>query len=487
MANAVQTAVSNGSLTTLEVGIEFFEQADVRVYKDLSASPLVLGTDYTWSASKTIKFNSNVPAGVTVYLLRQTDIDAMRNIYDGGAGFTRQTLDENFEQLLLLAQEVREGVGLRGLFLPLDMNNYAIKRVGAGTADTDAANLGQIKALDAQVAAAYRAADDLLRAADASLQAQLTGTTPVLASAFSPISWHGQSIDNSVNIPAGKNAWSFGPRVRIANGQRVTVAAGSAWTIANGETGTDFMLGVMSAVDAPAARTALGAAKSGANTDITSIQGSALTAGTAGRASTADAWTTARTITYTGDAVGTVTFDGSSNTSLALTLGQAVQDLIASKANSVSPTLSGTPKSSTPPVGTNTTQIATSAMVQAEIANKRAWAAFTPTLTAASGTYTTVTATGKSMVAFGICHFEIVITVTTKGTGTGLGVTLPFAALAGSRYHVFPAAQLAGTVKCGCASIRTDLLTLSVLASDGTELLSADGNIISISGTYPIA
>lgn len=72
-------------------------------------------------------------------------------------------------------------------------------------------------------------------AADANLQAQITGSIPVEASAFSPISWHDQSVDNSVVIPANKNAWSFGPTMTISPGQTVTIGTNSFWTIANGE------------------------------------------------------------------------------------------------------------------------------------------------------------------------------------------------------------------------------------------------------------
>lgn len=72
-------------------------------------------------------------------------------------------------------------------------------------------------------------------AADANLQAQMTGNVPLEASAFSPISWHDQTIDNSVAIPDDKNAWSFGPTMTISPGQAVTVGANSFWTIANGE------------------------------------------------------------------------------------------------------------------------------------------------------------------------------------------------------------------------------------------------------------
>lgn len=71
-------------------------------------------------------------------------------------------------------------------------------------------------------------------AADVNFQSQLTGNIPLEASAFSPISWHDQSVDNSVVIPPNKNAWSFGPTMTISLGQTVTIGTGSFWTIANG-------------------------------------------------------------------------------------------------------------------------------------------------------------------------------------------------------------------------------------------------------------
>lgn len=71
--------------------------------------------------------------------------------------------------------------------------------------------------------------------ADANLQKQISGGTPLEASAFSPISWHKQAIENSVVIPENVNAWSFGPEMKIAEGQSVTIGAGSNWTIANGK------------------------------------------------------------------------------------------------------------------------------------------------------------------------------------------------------------------------------------------------------------
>lgn len=237
---ATQTAVSDGTLNILNVSIPYFEQDDISVA--FGQTTVGLGTVYRWNSAASIEFldsteapGGRVPSGTTVLLRRTTQDDEMYNIFDGSAAFSRAALDENFKQLLYREQEFSEGLGINGLHSDLDMNGYHITNLGDGTADGDAVNLGQMQAADAQEAADRAAAD-------ANLQDQLTGNVPLEASAFSEISWHGQSIDNSVTIPENKNAWSFGPSMTIANGSTVTVSAGSHWTIANGQTVDDGTL-----------------------------------------------------------------------------------------------------------------------------------------------------------------------------------------------------------------------------------------------------
>lgn len=174
-------------------------------------------------------------------------------------------------------------------------------------------------------------------------------------------------------------------------------------------------------------------------------------------------------------------------TSLRYARQDHVHPTDTSRAPLASPALTGTPTSTTPAVGTNTTQIATSAMVQAEIANKRAWTAYTPSITAASGTYTSVTTTGKYVVIMGICHVQIQITVTTKGTGVTPIVGLPVPALSGSAGYLMLAREGAINGKTGSCTIAAGLTTVNVNAYDNTDLVTADGSIIRISGSYPVA
>lgn len=188
------------------------------------------------------------------------------------------------------------------------------------------------------------------------------------------------------------------------------------------------------------ARTTIGAAALGANTDITSLGG----------------LTTALSVTQGGTGGNTALLAGSS-------LGASA-------------------------VGTNTTQLAQTAMIQSEIANKRTWTSYTPTVTATTNTFTTVTVTGKYMVSFGVCDFQVQITVTTKGTGTYPVFTLPFPALTGSTgMPVALAREGAVNFKTGSGYIIAGLASCRLADSSNVDFLTADGCIISVVGRYPIA
>lgn len=137
---SVQIAVSDGTLTRIALSIEYFEKDDITLYRNLELTPLVLGTDWQWDGDTTINLltDTPVPLGSYITVRRNTNIDRAFNIYDGGAAFSRDTLDENFKQMIYLAQEFTEGNGLTGLYFPLDMHSFQIKNLGAPTDPKDA-------------------------------------------------------------------------------------------------------------------------------------------------------------------------------------------------------------------------------------------------------------------------------------------------------------------------------------------------------------
>lgn len=180
------------------------------------------------------------------------------------SGYSTGLINDNFqkvEQLINNSLFWRTGVEegqANQLETDLDMNGHAI--LNLGTNEDNPYSLLTVEAGDARyvnvsgdsmvgglnvrlpVEDAEPARKDQLdiernarMSADANLQDQLTGDTPLEASAFSEISWHGQVVENSVTIPDNKNAWSFGPVMTVAAGQAVTIGSNSFWTIANGE------------------------------------------------------------------------------------------------------------------------------------------------------------------------------------------------------------------------------------------------------------
>lgn len=194
--------------------------------------------------------------------------------------------------------------------------------------------------------------------------------------------------------------------------------------------------------------------------------------------------TNSRSISISGDANWAVSFNGSANVTAALTLNTVPVN--KGGTGGTTKAAAGT-NLGVSAVGTNTSELAQSAMVQAEINNKRAWTSYTPTLTAASGTFTSISATGKHMAAFGICHFQVVITVTTKGTGVKPIFTLPFPALAGSANLPLPGREGVVNGKWGGARITAGLLTAQCTDYADGDLATADGCVITINGYYPIA
>jgi phage-related tail fiber protein len=126
---------------------------------------------------------------------------------------------------------------------------------------------------------------------------------------------------------------------------------------------------------------------------------------TTGNAATADRLNEVRSITFTGGAIGTGGFDGSSNISIQLTVADnghshaidnvtGLQTALGDKASLANPEFTGVPLAPTAPVNTNTTQLATTAYTKAQIAND----APAKTGTGATGTWA-ITITGNASTA----------------------------------------------------------------------------------------
>lgn len=230
MALSTQRAVSDGTLDTLILSIDYFQRDDITVYFNDIAVPLSEGRwEWVGTTDKVIAFDPVVPAGVEVRLVRATDMASIlhkyaNSQYGGGAQFTAGTLDENFLQILYLAQEfVENGGGVTDFFHALNMHGYQIKNLGPGTAPGDAVTLGQYQA---DAAGAYAAA--------LAAQAALAQVIPLVNSVkdyLNPLaSTNLYTATEDYSIPVGHHGTSVGP-ITISTGATVTVPTGSKWII----------------------------------------------------------------------------------------------------------------------------------------------------------------------------------------------------------------------------------------------------------------
>lgn len=135
---SIQKMVSDGTLSTIALGIQYLQRNDIYVrIAGVETPQSGAHSGYTWSFldNTTLKILPVVPNGVEVVVYRRTDVDAMYNIYSQNAQFDEATIDENNQQLLYIAQEYLEqgipGAGVDTIeFLRDDGINtyYRIKR-----------------------------------------------------------------------------------------------------------------------------------------------------------------------------------------------------------------------------------------------------------------------------------------------------------------------------------------------------------------------
>ncbi len=184
MALSSQTETSDGTLVLLDVSIEYFNRLEITVLFD--GVPTVTGWSWVGATDKKIAFSPAVPNGVVVKLQRQTSAVEARHSFTGGAAFIPQVLDENFTQIVRVAQEVQEGAfPLEDLFNDLNMNSNTVTNLRDAVAPQEPVTKSQFDAAiagvdqdaaDAEAAriAAEAARDASIVAKDASVAAKVS-------------------------------------------------------------------------------------------------------------------------------------------------------------------------------------------------------------------------------------------------------------------------------------------------------------------------
>lgn len=139
MTYSRQRAVSDGTLQRLDVAIQYMRRADIFVLFDG-----VLTDAWAWAGnSDAIQFPVPVPSGVEVTVLRRSRINQIIHQFNKGAKFVNSSVDEDFQQLLFLAQEYTEGGGQSEFFTDVDMHGFRVINLGRATQPGDAIPLFQ--------------------------------------------------------------------------------------------------------------------------------------------------------------------------------------------------------------------------------------------------------------------------------------------------------------------------------------------------------
>ncbi len=114
--------------------------------------------------------------------------------------------------------------------------------------------------------------------------------------------------------------------------------------------------------------------------------------------------------------------------------------------------------------------------------NVQRWIVYTPTITAATGTFTTVSATGRYWrIGMTVC-FEMIITITTNGTAaTAVRATLPINAPAFSYTFAGRETAVTGNELQGIVS---GIGNVMAIRNYDNTYPGGDGRSISISGVY---
>jgi hypothetical protein len=135
------------------------------------------------------------------------------------------------------------------------------------------------------------------------------------------------------------------------------------------------------------------------------------------------------------------------------------------------------------PVGSNFAFLqADSSTATGLVWNNANWTAYTPTVTAVSGSFTTVSAAAEYARIGKVCTVHFIITITTNGTaGAGILMTLPFT---GGSNCQGVWREISATGSCGIVS---DNATNAVLRTFTNTYPGASGYIFSGSLTYEVA
>jgi len=108
MAITSNTYTGNGSNKLFSITFPYLETADINVY--LNGTLQTVTTQYTFANATTVEFVVAPGNGTTVLLNRSTDEATIQNTFFPGSSIKANDLNDNFDQVLYLAQETNNNV-----------------------------------------------------------------------------------------------------------------------------------------------------------------------------------------------------------------------------------------------------------------------------------------------------------------------------------------------------------------------------------------
>ncbi len=334
----------DGSTTLFSFSFPYLEQTDVKASLNGTVT-----TAFTFVSSSTIQFNTAPAVGIAIRIYRDTNTDETVATFYSGSSIRSTDLNDNFNQVLYAVQESTNLVDDASQ-AAIDASTDADAAVTASTAALNAANAATATADNAQSTAntALSTANTALstaNTADANATTAIS-TANAAASAVSSVVLY-TIVAAVANIPGSP---ANGDRIEVTNSTGIESftpltglpagfvgANGLAVRITYTTTGSTWQWVSYYPIDpenryVPSTRTA-----------------------TESQTGLVELATAAETTT------------GTDATRAVHPAGLKVE--LDKKATIISPTFTGTPAAPTAAVGTNTTQLATTAFVNAEIAN----------------------------------------------------------------------------------------------------------------------
>jgi hypothetical protein len=129
MSESIQQVISDGTLVSLDVSIPYIDQEDMFFYVD----EVLAAPTYTvaWVTATQISISPAIPLGAEFTVRRRTkSAEALHVFGVGNAVFSDVAVDENFRQVLYIAQEAKEGGSVTDYFTDIDMHNNRITNAG---------------------------------------------------------------------------------------------------------------------------------------------------------------------------------------------------------------------------------------------------------------------------------------------------------------------------------------------------------------------